>query len=148
MKFVQTQKLIIKQEPPFKDQSTQTFINPVCFLESEGQIPGLKAEEYETFKVFNPKTGHLNLNFRCLYNNCGMEFKKSCNLKSHLRKHNGQKPYICQICLKIFSHCANLFLHLKNRHNLNDQEAQEYKVNSMQQAKYLSQLKIEDRQFQ
>ena len=130
----------------YKDVGTQTHIMPEILLEKEIFFSGIQDDWYETFTVINQITNRTNINFKCLFNGCGMVFKKSCNLKSHFRKHNGHKPFVCQICLMFFSHAANLASHLNFVHKLDEEQTQIYKKNSLLQAKLLGRLPFEDQQ--
>ena len=40
---------------------------------------GNNKDWYEEFTIINQVTGRTNINFKCLLNDCGMIFKKSCN---------------------------------------------------------------------
>lgn len=73
-------------------------------------------EMCETIQVHNPKTNRKKRFFKCLVDNCGKTFAKSCNMQVHLRKHNGDKPYKCPHCPKRFSQSGILSRHLKNVH--------------------------------
>lgn len=48
--------------------------------------------------------------FVCSY--CGKGFNYAGNLKVHIRKHTGQKPYKCKVCFKAFARSANLNEHM------------------------------------
>lgn len=52
--------------------------------------------------------------FRC--DECGKGFKLKESLKSHQRKHTGEKPYICNVCNKKFARNSGLLYHLKHVH--------------------------------
>lgn len=73
-------------------------------------------EMCETIKVHNPKTNRKKRFFKCKVDGCGKVFAKSCNMQVHLRKHNGEKPYDCPYCPKMFSQSGILSRHLKNVH--------------------------------
>lgn len=76
-------------------------------------------EMCETIQVHNDKTNRKKRFFKCLVDNCGKIFAKSCNMQVHLRKHNGEKPYSCPHCPKMFSQSGILSRHLKNVHEKN-----------------------------
>ena len=94
-----------KPDPPISSQqvSAKTF-------------NGIPEEWHQTVKVRNPVTQRIKLYFKCMYPGCGSEFKKSCNLRDHFRKHTGQRPFTCVHCNKTFTQSGNLGRHLKNVH--------------------------------
>ena len=44
---------------------------------------------------------------------CGKNYSRPSTLKTHKRKHTGEKPYICEICQKSFSEKGNLKTHAR-----------------------------------
>jgi len=85
------------------------------------QKKGFKAiskEMCQTIRTLNTKTNRYKRTFKCLVDGCGRTFAKSCNMAVHLRKHTGDKPYICPHahCGKVFSQSGILSRHLKNVH--------------------------------
>ena len=53
---------------------------------------GVPASKYRIYKVQKTKKGWIK-RFQCLFDNCKMEFTKSCHLRNHFRKHTGYKPF-------------------------------------------------------
>ena len=70
----------------------------------------------KVIRVKNSKTNRYKRSFMCLHEGCGRTFTKSCNMQVHLRKHTGEKPYVCPHCPKVFSQSGILSRHLKNVH--------------------------------
>ena len=64
---------------------------------------GIPSDHYEIVKMKNEKTHRYKLIFRCKIDGCSSEFKKSCNLRDHFRKHTGQRPFECKFCQKTFT---------------------------------------------
>jgi KRAB domain-containing zinc finger protein len=52
--------------------------------------------------------------YQCNFENCEMIFPKKCILDDHIRAHNGEKPYVCNVCKKGFTQLGNLKNHEKN----------------------------------
>ena len=64
---------------------------------------GVPREWHETVQVKHLKTQRVKLYFKCKHAGCKSVFKKSCNLRDHFRKHTGQRPFTCAMCLKTFT---------------------------------------------
>ncbi|CCE64390.1 hypothetical protein TPHA_0H01850 [Tetrapisispora phaffii CBS 4417] len=50
------------------------------------------------------------------FEGCNMVFTRSENLTRHRRKHTGEKPFKCHVCLKFFSRIDNLKQHIESVH--------------------------------
>ena len=44
---------------------------------------------------------------------CGAEYTSKCGLKSHMRKHTGDRPFVCEICNRRFHISSSLIEHRK-----------------------------------
>lgn len=76
------------------------------------KFEGIPPEWHQVYKYFNPQTKKYKLYFKCMHEDCGMLFNKSCNIRDHFRKHNGSRPFVCHLCLNTFTQQGNLKKHL------------------------------------
>lgn len=59
------------------------------------------------------------LRYQCDQPNCNEAFARKSDLRMHqLRKHSGQKPYVCKECANhSYASKSELTRHMKNAHN-------------------------------
>ena len=73
-------------------------------------------DHFKVSRVFDPQTLKFELRFKCMIAGCDKFFKKSCNIKDHIRLHSGIKPYKCSECTKTFTQKGNLKKHFNIMH--------------------------------
>ena len=52
-------------------------------------------------------------NFACTFEQCSRRFRLELDLDIHMRKHRGEKPFLCKNCDKTFSSRQDLKTHNK-----------------------------------
>ena len=60
---------------------------------------------------WKPKVNKTRSRHQCSF--CPYSTNIVSHIKTHIRKHTGEKPYHCQVCLKRFSEKANLRVHYR-----------------------------------
>ena len=69
-------------------------------------------------KVHSSSTS-CNKSFKCQgFGDCRMEFTRQEHLARHIRKHTGEQPFQCHLCLRFFSRLDNLKQHVESVHSV------------------------------
>jgi uncharacterized Zn-finger protein len=69
--------------------------------------------DYYLIHRLNPGTKRMNQDLQC--KQCPLSFPKLCNLRDHLRIHNAEMPFKCELCNKFFTQAGNRDRHEKKR---------------------------------
>lgn len=99
--------------PSFIEMSSEDISLPmspintcdICLFESRTTC------ELLLHKMTNHSTSHMMQCPSCPY---ALERKKSSVMLSHLRRHTGEKPYMCHVCKKTFPRKCDLDMHLNS----------------------------------
>ena len=84
------------------DEETNNLLCSHCGLTFESKAARNKHE-----------AEHRNLQFWCTYADCSKGFDSEEKLTAHLRKHTGEKPFVCDLCSKKFFTKGNLKCHMR-----------------------------------
>ena len=55
--------------------------------------------------------------FSLQYEGCLKAYSRLENLKTHMRSHSGERPYLCQVCQKSFTNASDRAKHQNRTHN-------------------------------
>lgn len=75
-----------------KKKKKVIFLKPQCLLSLAGEKP-----------------------FKCEFDGCDRRFANSSDRKKHMHVHTSDKPYICKVCDKSYTHPSSLRKHMKVR---------------------------------
>ena len=66
----------------------------------------------------NAETNERQLVFKCQYKDCTFEAKERQSARRHVKRHNKEKPFVCNLCNKCYTLRDYLVQHLKVVHNI------------------------------
>ncbi|CAI2363598.1 unnamed protein product [Moneuplotes crassus] len=112
-KSVSSSSRISAQDPKYLNPGHLGQMNIKAKQPPVDEIERLKGYKYERKYLFNEKTMRTNTVLICKYDGCNKVCNKTWDLLDHMRKHTGEKPYQCKVCLKRFSQRGNVIKHKK-----------------------------------
>ena len=103
-----------KEKVEEKLQAKTCIRSPSCQNRLPGKAHANESEEsVDCWKVRRKSGRETDTPVNCPV--CGATVSRARNLKIHMRKHTGEKPFICSVCNKAFRHRASYRLHLKHK---------------------------------
>ena len=69
-------------------------------------------------RYINKKSKKIQNEYKCKHVGCDTTLYKLNNMNDHIRKHTGDRPFICTVCNFAFSQIGNLNKHLIAKHNI------------------------------
>lgn len=104
-----------------KDKTNAAFF---FFFDSSLRKKTVRKNEIKCFKIcafFPPSSLSLSLRvcvlgekpFKCEFEGCDRRFANSSDRKKHMHVHTSDKPYLCKMCDKSYTHPSSLRKHMK-----------------------------------
>ncbi|KAJ3396151.1 hypothetical protein HDU92_003823 [Lobulomyces angularis] len=86
-------------------------------LKKKSKIKGVVKSESGAENSEEAEGGELG-SIPCTFSGCSKKFKKSCHMKSHLKIHNTERSFTCDICSTAFRRSHDLKRHIQSLHDV------------------------------